>query len=288
MSSVDSLPPALFGGTLLGDRALRFIFTDEAGISAKEAHTVVVGILVDADSELVKAEALVQEILGSVPKGLKDEFVFSAKAVWGNKRYYSSWEMADRLKLLKSMMSVPKRLSLPIALATHPRALKVPQMQGRSLHQHADFQHAMTFANCMSRADKYIREAGRPSEVGTIVAENVDKGIKSLIRAFVQSTRDNPLTFSGSEIHWSESDKAQGYCSQETEIRISRIRKTIHFVEKNEELLIQVADAVAYGIRAYLNDKQFGDQFINAIGIDMEKATWQEVGGYCVCWPKHA
>ena len=53
---------ALFGGLLWGDAAMRFIHVDEAGTSEHEPVTVVVGLIVDADKQLMIAEAAIEAL----------------------------------------------------------------------------------------------------------------------------------------------------------------------------------------------------------------------------------
>ena len=58
-------------------------------------------------------------------------------------------------------------------------------------------------------------------------------------------------------------------------IRVRRIRNSIHFVEKDDDPLVQIADASAFGLKRYLieNDK-FGHQFAEAIfGEDYKSAA---------------
>jgi hypothetical protein len=80
---------------------MRFVYVDEAGTSAEEPVTVVVGVIAHADKQVMFAEGAINEVLGAVPPKFKDGFVFHAKDVWGNERYRSDWSMADRLVFLK-------------------------------------------------------------------------------------------------------------------------------------------------------------------------------------------
>jgi hypothetical protein len=47
---------------------------------------------------------------------------------------------------------------------------------------------------------------------------------------------------------------------------MTRIRLPIHFVAKEEEPLIQIADACAFGIRRYLSGYSHGSDFMQAVG----------------------
>jgi hypothetical protein len=60
-------------------------------------------------------------------------------------------------------------------------------------------------------------------------------------------------------------EQSLGYVKQESEMRVSRIRKSILFVEKNEDPLTQLADAVAFGLKRYHSELDFGADFAAAI-----------------------
>ena len=94
---------------------MRFVYTDEAGISAKEPVTVVVGLVVHADKEWMRATDLVSEALTKVPEKFRENFTFHATAVWGSHKYRPDWTFEDRLALLRRMMSIPNEVGCAIA-----------------------------------------------------------------------------------------------------------------------------------------------------------------------------
>jgi hypothetical protein len=77
-------PLSLSGHRLAGDAPVRFIYTDEAGISASEPVTVVAALIVHADTQWHKAANLINALLGYVPKRYQEGFVFHATSIWGN------------------------------------------------------------------------------------------------------------------------------------------------------------------------------------------------------------
>src|ERR1700730_8168636 len=77
MMRTNGRSQAIFGGLLWGDRPLRYIFVDEAGTSARERISVVVGIIANADEHVMSAEALALEVLRGVPVKFRDGFKFS-------------------------------------------------------------------------------------------------------------------------------------------------------------------------------------------------------------------
>jgi hypothetical protein len=254
---------AVFGGRLWGDRLVRFLYMDEAGTSAKEPITIVVGLIVDADAQLMDAEAAIREVNDGVPNVYRDGFVFHADAIWSDKKYRAEWSMPDRLALLKRMMALPRRLRIPIAFGFVRRSRPLPANAVGKISA-AQLHHAQAFAYCVARADKFIREHAGVKEIGSIVSEDVPK-MKHFLKRAVNIFRDNPLILPPLIAQPTQEEQRLGYMRQESEFRISRIRKSILFVEKDEDPLTQLADAVAFGLRRYHCELDFGEDFARAI-----------------------
>jgi hypothetical protein len=69
--------------------------------------------------------------------------------------------------------------------------------------------------------------------------------------------------------------------------KISRIRMPIHFVEKRDEPLLQIADACAFGLRRFLSDQSHGQDFASAIiggAQDIKKYPIGDWGGGIFSW----
>lgn len=134
---------------------MRYVFVDEAGTSVRERVTVVVGLIVDADRQLLRAEAAVREVLGGVPATFRKGFIFHASEIWGHSRYRELWGLPDRLALLRGMMRLPIKLDIPIAVAivrrTHGQPLRVSASKSLSAAQQ---DHLIAFHACVARADK--------------------------------------------------------------------------------------------------------------------------------------
>jgi hypothetical protein len=66
---------------------VRYVFIDEAGTSAKEPISVVVGIIVHANKQCALAETAVNDILNLIPEHLRDFCpVFHATNIWSDKK----------------------------------------------------------------------------------------------------------------------------------------------------------------------------------------------------------
>ncbi|ACT50853.1 DUF3800 domain-containing protein [Methylovorus glucosotrophus] len=243
---------------------MRFIFMDEAGTSAKEPVTVVVGLIADADKHIHAAEKLVKETLGSVPPQFQDGFVFHATQVFGDRKYQESWSMTDRLHLLKCMMSIPRKIGMSITISAHWRGSVDYNLGSQSSLSPDQFEHLMAFSTCLAISDRNIRRHGRPTETAFIVAEDVP-AMRKYLKNSASSYRDRPLYIPPELLRTTSKDEAAGYMTQSGELRITRIRNSVHFVDKAEDPLVQLADACAYGCRRYFAKEKFGNEFVDSI-----------------------
>jgi hypothetical protein len=63
----------------------------------------------------MSAEGLALEAIGAVPPDLRDGFVFHATQVFGDAKYQTAgWSLTDRLELLYSMMSIPRKIGMAV------------------------------------------------------------------------------------------------------------------------------------------------------------------------------
>ena len=265
---------------------MRYVFMDEAGTSANEPVTVVVGLVAHADDHVMAAEALALEALGAIPPAHQHGFVFHATAVYGDRKYQKDWSLTDRLKLLHSMMSIPRRIGMAIALGVQWRnASEWPEPHfGLS---GAQIDHMMAFGDCVKIADRYIRDHTGPREVASIVAEDVPE-MRKFLKQIPRLWRDNPYYIPPDGLRRTASDIEAGYLKQSGDMRVTRIRNSVHFVEKSEDPLVQVADACAYGVRRYFAGEKFGLEFVNSIfGSDKSLADFASpAGATCVRFEK--
>ncbi|HEX5312292.1 DUF3800 domain-containing protein [Aquabacterium sp.] len=265
---------------------MRYIFVDEAGTSAHEPVTVVVGIIADADQHVRAAENLVSEILQGVPLQHRKQFTFHATRVFGDKRYQSDWLFNDRLHLLESMMSVPRRIGMAITLSARWRnAVDHTELAEPLRLSQSQFEHVMAFGECLAIADRNIRRHAHPNEVASVVAEDIPE-MRRFLKIVPKMYRENPFHCRPEHLRETPQDKEAGYSTQRGELRIARIRNSVHFVEKSEDPLVQVADACAYGFRRYFAEEKFGDVFARAIlGHESLLRNFASPGGTECWWP---
>ncbi|ESQ82405.1 hypothetical protein AEAC466_17430 [Asticcacaulis sp. AC466] len=245
---------------------MRLIFMDEAGTSQQEPVTVVVGIIANADLHVTPAEALVAEAIGAVPADLAEGFVFHAKTVFGSRRYQDAWAMHDRLQLLKRMMSIPRRIGMAVAVSAAWRdaAVHVAEAAASTGMSNEQFQHYLAFLDCLSIADRNIRQYAEHNELAAVIAEDVPE-MRKYLKLTARIRRDHPSYFKPEHLRWTAEDEALGYLNQSGDMRITRIRPAVQFVGKADDPLVQVADAVAFGFRRYFARQKFGEDFVREI-----------------------
>ncbi len=239
---------------------MRYVFVDEAGTSETEPATIVAGLIVNADRQMMLAEAAIEEALGAVPEPFSSGFVFHATDVFSNQKYRKLWPLTDRLALLHSMMRLPRRLKIPFSFGLVRR--ESPNRLAGAGISRTQWHHINAFTYCLARADMYIREFAAPNEVATVVAEDVPE-----MRKFLKQTPGlfRQVILSRAPLRPTTAEKNLGYIKQKREIRIARIRKAIHFVQKEDDPMLQLADATAFGLRRYFAGQQFGDEFASSI-----------------------
>lgn len=244
----------------LGRKSVRFIFMDEAGTSGAphEKLGVIVAINVHADEQLARAEQLVLELVQGVPERMRDGFVFHATQIWSEDEMRDGWSLSDRLGLLRRMMALPRRLGLAVTFSVVRSDAPLFSENLTPIQQ----RHLQGFIMCTSRADKFVRDHCAPMEIATIIAEAAGPMTK-ILRNVPKGLRKGTI-YPGPGLPRIE-EQALGYIKQEAGERVTRIRDTIHFVGKEEEMCVWIADACAFGLRRYFEGQSFGVEFCQAI-----------------------
>lgn len=245
---------------------MRFVYVDEAGIEKEAPHTIITGLIVDADKQVLLVETLINELFNSIPKSIRESVLskFSAKRIWNDPKIREHWSMNDRLKFMQRLMLIPSRLKIPTAFCifnrTHTADYENYSMN-ISLEQ---YQHMTAFAYCMCWADGYIRNHCGPTETGAVIAEN-SPNMENHLRQILKIARKNPLYKHLDTLRPTKQEKKQGYSTQEGDYRIERIRNSIFFAKKDDDPILYLADACAFGLRRHFAKEKFGKDFCEAI-----------------------
>lgn len=241
---------------------MQLIFLDEAGTSGAEHENarIVASVLIDPDKHLFNAERLIKESLDGVPAEFRRDFLFHAEEIMNNRKYQDKWSLTSRLKLLTDMMSIPRKLGIPVSAGLCWNSETAGRIDKLSI---SESHHIFAFHYCIAKADQWIRDFGTANEIGLIIAEDHD--MRKHLGLVPRILRENPLTLSPENLTWRQSDVDQGFNNQTASLRINRIRDTVHFVKKDQEILVWIADAIAYGLKRFFNQQKFGNIFSNAI-----------------------
>ena len=150
------------------------------------------GILVHADSHWLAAATCIRQLLDSyVPENRRRGFIIHAKEVLGGGRDFANWNFAARIKLIKAIVKIPRKLGMVICLGMVRRDAGAPDLRGKLRPE--KFQHLFAFQHCVANADQYLRTYADPSEVASIVAEDV-YDMRRLLRARIDMLRESSNT----------------------------------------------------------------------------------------------
>jgi hypothetical protein len=263
---------------------VRYVFIDEAGTSKKEPISVVVGIIIHADNQCGPAEKAVANALELIPHGLREACpVFHAKKIWGDEKLRENWPLNERKNLLCAMMSIPRQLNLALAIGACLRTTELPNdvIQGRGISL-VQAHHAIAFQECIARADSWIIKYARPNEVATVIAEDVPES-KRLLRHVAKWLVSPGYSIPKSDIRLVHPVEKPLLNEDEFRTRrVSRIRMPIHFVEKPDEPLLQIADACAFGFRRFFSEQAHGQDFAASIFGSAQDAKKYPIGEWGV------
>jgi hypothetical protein len=243
---------AFGGGELIGATMSRFIYLDEAGISQHEPVTVVAGIVVNADKDWDTLSAAIHALRERVPEHIREGFIFSAKEIFGGGKIVKreEWPQDQRWALLEDLVSIPRLHMTPIAIGFGRRGDGYVQHSNSiDAVKAARLEHIMAFGDCVLAAAHFM-QAHAKGEIATIVAENNNE-MRAILRRVPKIIRE---------------------CEADSWVRgadITSIKDVPHFCEKDEAILLQLADACAFVTRRYLSEQSNAARFVKAmLGID--------------------
>jgi hypothetical protein len=260
-------PPHTTGGQLHGDRIVRLIYLDEAGISnpAQEPMMVVAGIALNADNQFKAVETHLDELVRKhIPEDQRPGFVFHAMEVFhGTKRFDRGiWPFEKRLEILDDLAAIPKKFDLPICFGgtdriSMPQLLKgpaTPPLIEQIAHAHAFFKFVMQM--------EVVMRATIQNEVAMLIAEDREQ-VRKMLKIAHSILRGRPSRqFKDilSEIAVPPFDSL---------LPLERIVETVHFAQKGESSLLQVADICAFAIKRHIVKASHSDRLYGPLREQM-------------------
>lgn len=243
---------------------MRFVYVDEAGTSANEKVAVVAGIIIDPDSgELTELEQLLSEIKDRlVPPEYREGFVFHAAELFrtGNKDRFPGWDMGDRIAFALEVMSVPQRLGIPFSYG-------MVRQQDLRIEKKIDpvlLKHLMAFMLMVQAVNQHIELYGGDQEVAVLVCEQIKERHKA-IRRVLSLTQEVPHELKSEHQRPTGLEKTFGASPRDKIMSGRRVQGSALFVEKGIIPALEVADAVATGMRRFFLGAPLGDEACAAI-----------------------
>ena len=263
MNAVTRLDLRAFGGLPLeGSAPVRYIYVNEAGTSAKEPVTVVVGVIIDADRHWMAMASQINELFDQyVPAHLRSGFIFHATDVLSGRD--ERWTKAARIKLVKKMARIPYNSQCGLAFAVVYRAADIPSPLPTMSKE--DWHYTSAFALCALQADQYMKAIASPKEVANLTAEDNPRMRKHLSHAH-QTMQQNGLR---AQLAYTLVDQFGPRPEKEVidaaSLRITRIMDSAKFDSKTGAPILQVADACAFSIRRRLAKQRYGSELVRAM-----------------------
>jgi hypothetical protein len=232
---------------------VRLVYVDEAGISnpRQEPYLVVAGIIVHADKQWHALEQYLRDMVTDfIPPWLRTDFTFHAHQLFagGGKVFDRQvWPKEIRWRILQELVSIPEKFDLPVVCGFVDRAKFETAFGNRTPHDVTVGAHTAAFSMCAVAANEYMNKRGEAGEVALLIAENNDNA-RRLIRTHHNFIRDPAKVV---------------LLSEETRknLPLTRLVDTVHFAEKLDSILLQLADACAYAIKRRLMKASDSDRF---------------------------
>lgn len=235
------------GLPLRGNNIVRLIYLDEAGVSnpAHEPILVVAGVAVNADKQFKAVEAHIDALAKKhIPEGNRDRPAFHAMELFHGRKNFDreAWPLEKRLEILDDLAAIPKMFDLPICCGGTDRKQAPGQLKGpvtpilmeQIVHAHAFFKFVMQI--------EVVMRATANDEVAMLIAEDRPIMRRMLKMAHAILRGRAPRRFQ-EEL---ESIKEGIFAKL---LPLERIVETVHFAEKGESSLLQVADICAFAIK---------------------------------------
>jgi len=240
---------------------VRFAFFDESGTSAKETVTVVAAVLIHADSQWKPLARRLGELIQIyVPADKRDGFVIHAVDLFSGKALGESWPPRKSWQFLEDVLSVAAISRLDF-LVSFCRKLDTAALETalsgsdfsflKDNNRRTKMQHALVFADCLSHVDQFLGQYFC-DEIGTAIAEDHHE-----MRKIVKQI---PTFFNGGSL-------GAFYPPMRSLVG------AINFAAKQDEPMLQLADAIAWTTKRALAGMNNVERFVAALGLTESIAT---------------
>lgn len=234
---------------------MKLIYVDEAGTSAVEDVTIVVGVMVGTDNEWRAVAQEINTVLDRrVPPSSREGFIFHATEIYSGGKKFEKWTVSERMSLLKDFLSIPVRMKLPIAIGMVDKKHRIDSTVTCNLREEK-MEHLLAYMQCVTSVDRYLKDNIWGDQLGVLIGEDAP-GMKRYLKLVHEMLQKSPIKVNSGMVH-GYSDRGDGY-----ELKVSNIIDCPHFVEKHDAVMLQLADACAFAFRRYFLDMKNGDELI--------------------------
>lgn len=257
-----SWPLSLSGVKLDGNSLVRKIYVDEGGISANESILVVAGVIVHADSQLIPIEEVFWELIDTnIYKEDRDNFIFHAEELFhGSGKIFndrSKYPLKRRCTLLKNVLAIPSLLRLPVVFGFIRREKPTQRQSQKSAREELGRDHAYAFSYCAIAAEMFMRNHTQ-GEVAEITAEENTQTRKTVAQMHDLTRTSHPRYKEWIKNHSVALNLPPSF------FPLRKIREAINYQNKRGASLLQLSDACAWIIRAYLSERTDIDDFLTS------------------------
>jgi hypothetical protein len=231
---------------------LRSIYLDETGISVNEPVALVAAVIINEDTQWRSVEKVIAELVVKyVPEEHRDGFSFHTKDLYhcsGKVFHHTRYPRERSREALKELLSIPRRFHLPVSVgyitkSEHPTR----GQEDYSAREKAQFFHSLAYFLCVCAAEIYMMRKGAPEALARLVAENntdtqaIVKVSHKILQGKYRPDFIDDITAQFGDVH--------------EFLPIRRIVDTVHFAEKGDAILLQIADACAFILRYWAEGK---------------------------------
>jgi hypothetical protein len=281
---IASEPPRIISGIeLSGDHLLHSIYLEETGISAKEPIALVAGVIINEDLQWKAVERAVAELITEfVPVEHREGFSFHATDLYhcsGKIFHHSKYPRERAREALKRLLSIPRRFALPVSMGYLTKSTFKPTREFDASGK-AKLHHAIAYFSCVITAERHMVLTRPPQELARLIAEHnaetheVVRLAHKLLQGKIGPELIEHLT------------KRFGP-GVDFYLPLRRIIDTVHFAEKDDAILLQLADACALILRYWAEGKsgQYIDEYFDAFaGPESEFKTTQRRPVFNCTW----
>jgi len=228
---------------------MRLVYLDEAGVSnpQQEPHLVVAGVILNGDQDWQPIDRHLKSICRRfLPEDDRDGFVFHAKDLWHGSGYFKRdvWPRDKRMAIMQEIAGIPNRFHLYVVAGAIDRLAMQDALKKRSPNMGskviAAWTHAEAYIKVAADVDSWMQRDA-PEEVAMLIAENTEptKRALKLVHAGFRTDDDE---------YWHVPRQWRVFTAR-------RIVDTVHFAEKEESSILQVADMCAFVMKRYISGK---------------------------------